>query len=188
MSLSEILCIHQLEQPNVLANYLPGLWTLVQEWENTLCDDHGNTLTDLTILSRQLWEQMPYIWVACRWNGQVVAAASLTQVIPGRYAYLHGMRALPWRKHPAIRLLSEHVLHVAFNQLGVRKVKAEFEADNIGAIGFCRLHGFVKEAHFQQDIKVNGTWKDVVVYSLSRSTFEERQTHLKKGGESHVIR
>jgi RimJ/RimL family protein N-acetyltransferase len=51
--------------------------------------------------------------------------------------------------------------------LALLKLKAEFEAHNAGAKGFCLRLGFQREALFKADVKLDGHLRDVAIYSLT---------------------
>lgn len=181
MNTVEPLCIEQIMEPESLYLWLPRLGQLIHPWLTVLQDDTQAPLRDENILYANLVEQLPYLWITYNRNGEVVAGASLTQVIPHCHAFLHGVRSLRYRKHPALLLLIERIFEEAFSSLGLYKLKAEFEADNRGALGFCRMHGFSKEAHFKEDNLVQGQRKDVVVYSLFYPAYvNNRITHNRR--------
>lgn len=178
------LCIEQITAPKVLASRISGIHRLIAPWLEVLQADTEAPLQDPQILLANLEEQLPYVWIVYNRQGEVVASACLTQVVPGRHAYIHGVRDVEYRKHPALRGLIALIFDTAFSDLRLLKLKAEFEADNRGALGFCRLYGFTREAHFREDIHVQGQLKDVVVYSLFYVTYQQQKEALKR----HVIR
>jgi RimJ/RimL family protein N-acetyltransferase len=176
----EPLCLEQITQPKKLDLWLPQLVCLIFPWIITLQEDHQAFLLEAETLYENLLQQLPYVWIAYNRQGMVIAGAALTQVVPHRHAFLHGIRMLEYRKHPIIRTLTQLVLQEAFTTLGIYKLKAEFEADNRGALGFCRMYGFCKEAHFREDNLIQGQRKDVVVYSLFYPTYIDRKAMNKR--------
>lgn len=137
---------------------------------------HQYALTDdfvpsLSMLVDNLATTIPLLWVARDVAGRLWTGASLNEVIPGRHAFLHGISHPEIRRHPAIGLTALAALETAFEELGVMKVKAEFDADNKGAKGFCLRYGFEREAYFREDTRSGGQPKDVTVWSLFAHTY-----------------
>ena len=153
--------------------YKPGIQALLTIYQTVLLDDFCNPHP--THLVDNVGTYIPWLWILADPNGRIDAVAGLSDIIPGRHAYLHGVSHPDTRKHPAVRALGEWVLQVAFAALGVHKVKAEIEANNPGAKGFCRRMGFIREAHFRRDNRVNGQWQDVLVYSLFAEQWRSRR-------------
>lgn len=180
MSLCETLCIEQIEQASALSRWIPALRVLMSPWLSVLQEDAQDPLYKEETLYHNLVEQLPHLWIAYNRCGQITVAASLTHVVPGQHAYIHGVRAMAYRKHPAVGQLTQRVFEEAFLTLRLHKLKAEFEADNMGALGFCRLYGFTREAYFREDTLIQGQRKDVVVYTLFQSVYlqqKEAMTH-----------
>ncbi len=167
-----ILCIEKIENTVQLAKWLDPMFALLAPWLSVLEEDRQQSMAEKGVLFENLSAVLPYLWIATDDIRQVIATASLTVVTPGHSATLHGVRALAYRKHPMIRELAWSVLSEAFQELRVNKLKAQFEADNVGALGFCRLYGFQKEAHFREESLKQGQRKDVVSYALFQPQYQ----------------
>ncbi len=146
----------------------PRLEELLSAHQRLLTDDF---VPSLDTLARNLATTVPFLWVGRDVDNRLWTGASLNDVIPGRHAFLHGISHPQIRRHPAVTLTAMAALETAFEELAVMKVKAEFDADNRGARGFCLRFGFTKEAHFKDDTRVGGRPKDVVVWSLFAHTY-----------------
>lgn len=155
-----------------------GMQTLIHQYQAILADD----FTQPDQLIHHVASNMPYVWIALGNQNQVQLIASLSDVIPGQSAFLHGISAPYLGRKNAIDALTESVLGCAFQELKLHKLKAEFEANNMGALGFCRRMGFSKEAHFKAETRLQGTWHDACRYVLFADTYFSRK------GDSHVIR
>jgi len=149
------------------STYAPWLWLLVEDLQepHESMDAPGTENNTNASITEKLMSASPTVY----------GLASLSDIIPGRHAFLHGVAHPGIRRHPAVFGLGELVLRVAFNELKVHKVKAEIEAGNPGAQGYCRRMGFVREAHFKSDNRINGQWQDVLVYSLFAEQFYSRR-------------
>jgi hypothetical protein len=156
---------------NNTRTYLPWLWLLVEE--DRPSNPHHSNGSAVACSDEALKNCTTKNCPIKITKKTVYGLACLSDVIPGRHAFVHGVSHPKIRRHPAISMLGKHVPDVAFNTLNVHKVKAEIEANNVGAIGYCRRMGFVHEAHFKQDNCIAGQWQDVLVYSL----FAERFAH-----------
>lgn len=177
------LRIRQIESVEQFQRFSEGIAALLKIHQPRLQDDFSPP--DLQQLVQNTQTYLPWLWVLTEdvefkkekpFNSEtdlpVYGLACLSDIIPGRHAYVHGASHPTIRRHPAIPELGHWVLNVAFHQLKVRKVKAEIEANNRGAKGYCRRLGFVREAHFQKDIRINGQWQDVLIYSLFAEKFQ----------------
>ena len=58
------------------------------------------------------------------------------------------------------------VLEIAFNELGLHRVKAELDPRNVTSVALCKRLGMREEAYFVGDIWFRGAWADTGVYAL----------------------
>lgn len=166
----QLLRIRNCEQ---LAPYQNALEHLLQANTAFLHDDHQQpTLAEML---ENLTDSIPYLWLVIHPNKpvdkQVWVGSSLTDVVPNRHAFLHGVSVPEARKTGAIELASFAALDTAFDELKVAKLKAEVPHTHHGARGFCQNYQFQCEATFHQDIRINGLWHDVSVYTLLAPTY-----------------
>lgn len=159
------LRICQIETLDQFERYRQGLDALLRLHQAVLLDDFSGA--DPSVLVRNTATYRPWLWVLVDEADAVYGLACLTDVIPGRHAFVHGVSHPGIRRHPGVDVLGRLVLAVAFERLGVAKVKAEIEAHNRGALGYCRRLGFRREAHFRCDNRLQGRWQDVYVYTLN---------------------
>jgi hypothetical protein len=161
------------------AAYQPTIGALLKTYRSILLDDASRTKNpdaDTCFLMENTAACIPWLWVLADCAGDVWAIAALTDVQPGRHAFLHGVT------HPDLRKSADAcrdiertlfpVLKAAFGPLALLKLKAEFEVDNAGAKGFCLRLGFQREALFKADIKQDGRLRDVAIYSLSAHSYQ----------------
>jgi RimJ/RimL family protein N-acetyltransferase len=166
------LCWTRLTDAVSLCQWLNRLLLLMTPWlDDVLQTDSEPPLQDPDVLYGNLLEHLPHLWILYTHDGEVVAVASLSQVIPGQSALIHGIRSLKWRKHPALFQLAQHVLAEAFGSLKLKILYARFETDNRGALGFCRMHGFTRIAMLPRETPIQGCYKDVAIYALSDTTY-----------------
>lgn len=183
--------IQPIQTPAQFEHFKGGIEALLSCYRRILLDDFCDSnlspvesdsksdaerLRQLTAHTRSC---LPWLWIITDDANRVLAIAALGQIIPGRHAFLHGV-SHPDCPRAMISRLAERVLHTGFDSLRLMKIKAEFEADNRGALGFCRRMGFTREAHFKRDNRVGGLLKDVVVHSLFADHFYERLNPSQK--------
>ena len=166
------LFILQIQSTEDFARFESSLDHLLQHYQSTLLDDFCDRNPGMLVKNTSTY--MPWLWIVTDANHQVHGMASLSDIIIGRQAYVHGVSHPRIRKHPIVHQLGALVLQVAFETLKVHKVKAEIEANNRGALGYCRRMGFTREAHFKQDNRLNGQWEDVLIYSLFVEQFTNK--------------
>lgn len=154
--------------------YEPGIRRLLTHYETVLIDIGCGGGPDALI--ENLRGSVPHIWLVVddkkpRRKDKVLGICTLSDEVPGRHAYIHGSALPELRRHPAVACTALSAMNYAFRVLNVLKVKAEFEADNRGAKGFCWRMGFQREALLKNDNIVGGQLKDVAVYSLPRKRY-----------------
>ncbi|WP_303673613.1 GNAT family N-acetyltransferase [Vampirovibrio chlorellavorus] len=166
----------QLTTPEALARHAPGIRHLLRLHRDTLLDDasRSDSLTeDVELLWQNTAACMPWLWVFVQPDGSISAIGALSDIQPGRHAFLHGISHPAFRGAGCVAQTLGPLLQTAFDELALIKVKAEVETHNRGATGFCRRFGFQREALFRQDIAVSGLLRDVAVYSLSATRYRE---------------
>lgn len=174
------IAILQVRDPETLLRYQTGITALLENHQAALADD----FTDPAHLWPNTASCLPLLWLAADGRGQVLALAALSDVIPGRHAFLHGatlprmpQRYGTFRRRDWLRLtdtVADLAIRYAFEHLEVMKVKAEFDAINRGAKGFCLRRGFRQEARLVEDTRLQGQACDVLLYTLTRQQFQER--------------
>lgn len=179
MTIPSNLRIEHLINPEQFETHRSGIQQLLALYSGILMDDFSQPSSDETepnsavveLLSDNTQSCLPRVWIITDEQRHVAAIATLSHVIPGRHAFIHGVTHPAIRKQPIITHLAHQIFHYGFGTLGLLKIKAEFEADNRGATGFCRRLGFVREALFRQDNSVDGKLRDVAIYSLFSERF-----------------
>lgn len=161
--------VRQIQTPSDLTPYHPGLLALLKTHCSVLLDDvqrTGNMEQDARFLLENIAGYAPWVCLLTDANATVWGVAALSDIQPGRHAFLHGV------SHPGLRESADidrtvfPLTQAAFETLNLLKLKAEFEANNAGAKGFCLRLGFRREALFKADVQINGQRRDVALYSL----------------------
>lgn len=172
----------QLTTAEALDRHAPGIRHLLRLHRDTLLDDASRCKSlneseslheDLELLWQNTAGCLPWLWVFVQPNGIISAIGALSDLQPGRHAFLHGVSHPAFRGAGCVAQTLRPLLQTAFEELALIKVKAELETHNRGAMGFCRRFGFQREALFRQDIVVGGLLRDVAVYSLSATRYRE---------------
>lgn len=166
--------IHSIEDAKP---YQDSLFELLKTHRHILLDDaqrSDNQQQDSQLLAKNTLSAIPYLWLLVDDSNRVWAAGALTDIQPDRHAFLHGISDFALPEKVGITKTFLALAKAAFEELRLLKIKAEFEADNRGAKGFCLRLGFQREALFHHDIRVNGQLRDVLVYTLSAEKFRTR--------------
>jgi RimJ/RimL family protein N-acetyltransferase len=58
------------------------------------------------------------------------------------------------------------VLQIAFNGLGLHRVKAELDPRNETSVALCKRLGMREEAYFVEDLWFKGAWGDTAIYAI----------------------
>lgn len=70
-------------------------------------------------------------------------------------------------------------LDLAFDTLGMHRVRAELDPRNDASIALCARLGMREEAHFVEDLWFKGEWADTGVYAILASEWERRRADLR---------
>ncbi len=173
----EKLMVRQLSTLLMFRFYEPGIRHLIEHYKDILLDVSCGESTD--VLIHNLQASLPHLWLVVDENAtlasedRVKALVTLTDEIPNRHAFIHGVSHPNVRRHPVLMSAAICVMNYAFDTLNVLKVKAEFEAHNKHAKGFCWRYGFQREGYFKHDNVVQNQLHDVVIYSLKKQRFEQ---------------
>lgn len=164
-------CLYQVVQlldVHLFDKYANQIKTLLNFYHHVLVD--GTCEAGCDTLLDNLRESVPHVWLLLS-NQQVVALCNLSDEMINRHVFIHGLSYPEVWQSGHQTDLAMTVMHYAFDQLNVLKVKAEFELGNKTAKGFCWRFGFKKEGHFKNDTLLSGQLSDVVIYSLTRKQF-----------------
>ncbi|MEO6116206.1 MAG: GNAT family N-acetyltransferase [Pseudolysinimonas sp.] len=71
---------------------------------------------------------------------------------------------------------STAILDLAFNQLGLHRVRAELDPRNDASIALCLRLGMREEAHFVEDLMFKGDWADTGVYAILADEWAARRS------------
>jgi hypothetical protein len=143
-----ILTICHITHDTQLLPYRKGLRELLGLFRNTLLPKPHAILNDSEILDLLLENTtscIPLLWLITNQQQQVYGASVLMDIVPNQHAYVHGITHPAIRKHPMITQLAILMFRTAFMDYELSSVKAEFDQDNKGALGFCRRMGFQKQ-------------------------------------------
>lgn len=87
-----------------------------------------------------------------------------------------------WTLHPDFhgrgyaREAAAATLDLAFDELGMHRVRAELDPRNDASIALCRRLGMREEAYFVKDLMFRGDWADTGVYAILAEEWAERKT------------
>lgn len=188
------LRVLQIQSEKTLIPYRASLFALLKLHWVTLLDDGqqatpqrlmNNPDTAAALLLENTLSAMPYLWLLVDENNRVWAAGALTDIQPGRHGFLHGVSDPDLNPKWGITQTFLALADMAFNELNLLSIKAEFEAHNRGATGFCRRLGFRKVALRERDIRVQGQLYDVALYTLSAERFRENNSKATAGYPLH---
>jgi RimJ/RimL family protein N-acetyltransferase len=70
------------------------------------------------------------------------------------------------------------MLDLAFDELGMHRVRAELDPRNDASIALCRRLGMREEAHFVEDLMFKGEWADTGVYAILASEWMKQRAQL----------
>lgn len=160
----------RVETPAVFDHYSPDLLRVMRMLGDRWGERAGQHVSESL---QNVRASLPYVWLALDEQGRFVGAAVLTDIVPGRHVYLHGVSDPRYRKHPAVDATALSVMRFAFEELRVLKIKAECLPVHWGARGFCRRFGFTNMARLCEDRMTDAGVSDVLLYALTVSAYRE---------------
>jgi ribosomal-protein-alanine N-acetyltransferase len=101
-------------------------------------------------------------FVARHPNGGIVGLCTLSEIVRAGFqsAYLgfHGMApfAMQGLMTEAVKLTAHH----AFHSLGLHRLEANIQPDNVRSIALVRRLGFTKEGYSRDYLQIGGRWRD----------------------------
>lgn len=107
-------------------------------------------------------------------GGGIVGLCTLSEIVRGNFqsAYLgfHGMVAFAKQglMTEAVTLAARH----AFSSIGLHRLEANIQPDNIRSISLARRVGFIKEGYSRDYLRIDGQWRDHERWALLATAFE----------------
>jgi RimJ/RimL family protein N-acetyltransferase len=68
------------------------------------------------------------------------------------------------------------VLEIAFNDLGLHRVRAVLDPRNDASVALCKGLGMREEAYFVEDLWFKGAWGDTAIYAILDREWAARAT------------
>ena len=177
----QIVQIIDLVQFNALK---PAIQKLIAPYRSVLCDDATpvrGAEKQIAHVMENLQTTIPYVWLALEGGSLAHTGVSLTDVVIGETAWLHGvssndLTSVSCGYSSTFRrwVIAKTVLAAmttAFDVLGCQILHASFAETNRGAKGFCLRMGFKKQGTQYQDFMQDGKHQNSLLYTLSRSHF-----------------
>lgn len=66
------------------------------------------------------------------------------------------------------------LLEFGFAELGLHRIWATCDSENLGSAGVLAKCGMRQEAHFVQDQQIKGHWRDTLLFAILQEEFERR--------------
>ena len=113
--------------------------------------------------------------ITLKGNSKLLGIIGHYRIQPENYRSEIGYMILPEYQNQGITSEAIHlVLDYGFNQLNFHSVEAIIEPKNHASSKVLEKNGFVKEAHFLEDVFWNGQFIDSAVYSLLKRNFVKK--------------
>jgi RimJ/RimL family protein N-acetyltransferase len=110
------------------------------------------------------------------WQLAIVRADAPERVIGDLYFAIKSVAnqtgEIGWTLHPDfagrgyMTEAARAVLGLAFEQIGLHRVRAELDPRNVTSVALCRRLGMREEAHFVEDLWFKGEWGDTGIYAI----------------------
>jgi RimJ/RimL family protein N-acetyltransferase len=110
------------------------------------------------------------------WQLAIVRADAPSRVIGDLYFTIKSVAnatgEIGWSLHPEfsgqgyMTEAARAVLGIAFDEIGLHRVRAELDPRNLTSVALCRRLGMREEAHFVEDLWFKGEWGDTGIYAI----------------------
>lgn len=123
------------------------------------------------------------VYLICRQeDGALVGVGNLSQIFFGdfRSAYLGYFGFAPY---DGLGYMAEGValvLHAAFDDMGLHRVEANVQPDNVRSIALLERLGFRREGYSPRYLKIGGRWRDHVRYAILAEELRARDGRRRR--------
>jgi RimJ/RimL family protein N-acetyltransferase len=118
------------------------------------------------------------------WQLAIVRADAPRRVIGDLYFTIKSVAnatgEIGWTLHPDftgagyMTEAATAVLRLAFEEIGLHRVRAELDPRNVTSVALCRRLGMREEAHFVEDLWFKGEWGDTGIYAMLDHEWKKR--------------
>jgi len=105
-------------------------------------------------------------------SNQVVGIINLNEIVMGafRSAYLGYYGMLTFARTGLMTEALRAAVNYAFNDLGLHRLEANIQPDNLASIALARRLGFKQEGFSPRYLRINGEWRDHERWALLADT------------------
>ena len=95
-------------------------------------------------------------------SNQIVGVVNLNEIVMGAFqsAYLGYYGMLNFARTGLMTEALRVAAHYAFNDLGLHRLEANIQPDNLASIALVRRAGFKQEGFSPRYLRINGEWRD----------------------------
>ena len=113
----------------------------------------------------------------------IIGVFNLSEIVRGCFqnAYLGFYASAVYAGTGLMSAGLQLVLKTAFTQLGLHRLEANIQPDNIRSIQLVRASGFRKEGFSQKYLKINEDWRDHERWAITFEDWGKKEKDLKKG-------
>lgn len=129
----------------------------------------GFWVEQVALRELQQIEKSAAYWVAeNRYDGQIVAHCSLTNIVMGAFkaAYMGYAVDERYQAKGLMKALCLDAISYAFNELELNRVMANHMPENKRSERLLRSLGFIREGYAKRYLRINGKWEDHVLNAL----------------------
>ena len=121
-------------------------------------------------------------FVVLRESGDLVGVVNVSEIVRGafRSAYLGYYAFLPYAGHGYMTEGLHLALRRAFGELGLHRVEANIQPDNLPSRRLARRLGFRREGYSPCYLRVGGRWRDHERWALLVEGFRRRRARASK--------
>jgi ribosomal-protein-alanine N-acetyltransferase len=111
-------------------------------------------------------------------DDRIVGIANLSQIVLAHFrsAYLGYAAFVPFEGRGCMTEGLRLVLREAFGPIGLHRVEANVQPDNVRSIALVERLGFVREGYSRRYLKIGGRWRDHVRYAILAEDFFTAET------------
>jgi [ribosomal protein S5]-alanine N-acetyltransferase len=101
-------------------------------------------------------------------SGELAGIYTFSQIVYGsfRNAYLGYYAFVPHAATGTMRAAMPSVLRFAFDELGLHRLQANVQPDNVRSIGLLRATGWREEGYAVRYLKIGGRWRDHLMFAI----------------------
>jgi [ribosomal protein S5]-alanine N-acetyltransferase len=123
-------------------------------------------------------------------DNAILGAIEISQIVRGgfRSAYLGYQIGAPWARQGYMTEALGLALAYGFRTLGLHRLEANIQPDNVPSIALVRQLGFTHEGYSRRYLKIGGRWRDHERWAILAEDWRARRSDSSRRRRDHPLK